>query len=96
MIKHVVMFKLKDDNPPDAKETMRTKLMELPPAIDVIREFEVGVNIGASSKPYDLVVYSVFDSLDDVALFRKHPKHVEVVDAIRPLIDVSGTVDYEV
>ena len=92
MIKHIVMFKLKDRS---TAPQMKARLMEIEGNIDVIREWEVGINIGESSKPYDVVVYSAFDSLADVATFRKHPKHVEVVESIKPLIETSGTVDYE-
>lgn len=92
MIKHVVMFKLKDRA---SAPQVREKLMELDGSMDVIRTWEVGINIGESSKPYDVVVYSAFDSLADVAYFRKHPAHVAVVEAIRPFIETSGTVDYE-
>ena len=55
MIKHIVAFKLK--NPSDA-EMVKTHLMELDGAVNVIRFWEVGINIGTSSKPYDVVVYS--------------------------------------
>lgn len=92
MIKHIVMFKLKDRA---TAPQVKAKLMELDGQVDVVREWEVGINIGASSKPYEVVVNSSFDSLEDVAVFRKHPKHVEVVAAIQPYIEVSGTVDYE-
>jgi len=94
MIRHVVMIKLKADAPDDAAQKIREHLLGLS-EIDVVRDWEIGINIGASSSAYDLVVNSSFDSLEDVATFRVHPKHVEAKDFMKPYLETSGTVDYE-
>ena len=91
MIKHIVAFKLK--NPGDAP-AMKAKLMELDGIVDVMRHWEVGINIGPSSQPYELALYSEFDSMEDLAVFRDHPKHAEVKKAIAAYIETSGTIDY--
>lgn len=93
MIKHIVMFKLK--NPDEAAE-MRDVLNTLDGAIDTIRAWEVGINIGQSSKPYDVVVYSVFDDDAGLQTFRNHPQHLAVKEQIARYIETSGTVDYEI
>lgn len=92
MIKHIVAFKLKN---PDDAQSMKAKLLELKDVVDFIRLWEVGINIGPSSNPYEVVIYSEFDSMDDLATFRKHPKHGEVKEAIAVYIAESGTIDYE-
>jgi len=92
MIKHIVAFKLM--NPAEA-ERVKAHLMELDGAIDVIRLWDVGINIGTSSKPYEVVVYSVFDNLGDLEIFRDHAKHIQVKNAIAGYIETSGTIDYE-
>lgn len=94
MIRHVVMIKLKADAADDAAQKIREHLLGLA-EIEVVRDWEVGINIGESSKPFDLVVNSSFDSLADVAIFRDHPKHVEAKDFMKPFLETSGTVDYE-
>lgn len=91
MIKHIVAFKLK--NSLDA-EKVKARLMELENVVDVIRFWEVGINIGPSSNPYEVVIYSVFDNLKDLGIFRNHPKHAEVKQAISGYIETSGTIDY--
>jgi len=93
MIKHIVMFKLK--NPDEAGE-MRNILNTLDGKIDTIREWEVGINIGQSSKPYEVVVYSVFDDDEGLQTFRNHPKHLQVKEKIAGFIETSGTCDYEI
>ena len=73
MVTHIVMFKFKPDCPPETVQEMRAGLLSLKDKIDLIRNWEVGLNVGASSRPYDLVVYSTFDSMEDVAAFRVNP-----------------------
>jgi len=87
------MFKLK--NREDAS-IFQDILMTLDGEIDTIREWEVGTNIGQSSKPYDVVVYSVFDDDDGLQTFRNHEKHKAIKEKIAQYIETSGTVDYEV
>lgn len=94
MITHVVMLKLKDDAPEGTAQRIREHLLGLA-ELDMVRKWEVGINIGESSKPYDLVVYSTFDSLEAIDEFRVHPKHVEAKDFMKPYLETSGTVDYE-
>lgn len=92
MIKHIVAFKLND--PADAG-TVAAKLRGLAGSVESIRFWEVGMNIGSSSTPYDLVIYSEFEGMDDLSRFRNHPRHVEVKNAIAGYIKTSGTIDYE-
>lgn len=95
MITHIVMFKFKPDCSAETVQDLRARLLSLKDKIDLIRKWEVGTNIGASSRPYDLVVYSTFDTLEDVAAFRSNPDHVEVATYVRQFVEVSGTVDYD-
>lgn len=92
MIKHIVAFKLKN---PDDAQAMKAILMQLKDATEEIRLWEVGINIGPSSQPYEVVIYSEFDSMEALATFRNHPKHAEAKRAIAGLIETSGTIDYD-
>jgi hypothetical protein len=94
MVTHIVMFKLKPDCPPGTVEDLKARLLSLKDKIGTIRKWEVGINVGASSKPYDLVVYSTFDTMEDVAAFRVNPDHVAVATYVRGFVETSGTVDY--
>jgi len=94
MITHVVMMKFKADAPEDTPQKVREHLLGLG-ELDMVQKWEVGLNVGASTSANDLVVYSTFDSLDAVAEFRVHPKHVEAKEFMKPFLEKSGTVDYE-
>ena len=55
------------------------------------REIQILV---AGLQPYEVALYSEFDSMEDLAVFRDHPKHAEVKKAIAGYIETSGTIDY--
>jgi hypothetical protein len=96
MITHVVVIKLKADTPDTIKQLILENLKKLEGSIGVIRRWEVGANIGASSNPGDIVVNSVFDSLEDIQTFRIHPAHGAFKDFLKPYLAVSYTVDYKI
>ena len=91
MIKHIVAFKLRD--PADALD-MKAILMGLKYE-PLVRHWEVGINSGNSGKPYDVVIYSEFDSMADLLTFRDGARHTEVKHAIAGFIETSGTIDYD-
>jgi hypothetical protein len=95
MIAHVVIIKLKADASDDVKELILERLKKLEGPIGLIRRWEVGANIGSSSNPGDIVVNSVFDSLEDIQTFRVHPAHAAFKDFLKPYLEVSYTVDYK-
>ena len=94
MIKHIVMFKLKKDRIDELHE-MRKRLDNLQNTIDVIKYFDIGVNISKSPSAYDLVLVSEFDSLEDLEKYRVHPDHQKVLEYIANIKDSSIVVDYK-
>lgn len=94
MIVHIVMFKFKPDLP-DAAQSAYALLSALPPKIDVIRTYELGLNIIESERAYDLSLYSTFDSLDDLDAYIYHPEHQAAVGKITPTLAGIHSVDYE-
>ena len=66
MIKHIVMWKLKDSARGVSKEEnakeLKSVLEDLKDKIDVIKEIEVGMDFNGSAAAYDVALYSVFDS----------------------------------
>ncbi|NIP38648.1 MAG: Dabb family protein [Candidatus Dadabacteria bacterium] len=100
MIKHIVMWKLKDtargvSKEENAKE-LKSVLEALKGKIDVIKEIEVGIDFNKSQAAYDVALYSVFDSKEDLQTYQKHPDHVKVVDFVNEIRDERVVVDYEI
>lgn len=79
MIRHIVMFRLKEYPSPEEKqkaaEEVLHELNHLPVKIGFIKSFEAGINFCKDSWAYDLVLDSVFESAEDLERYRVHPDH---------------------
>jgi hypothetical protein len=98
MIKHIVMFKLKEWAEGRDKagniEALKAKLEALPVQIEEIRFFEVGINSIEASVAYDLVLVSHFESKEALYRYQKHPEHVLVAQFVGKVCESRIVVDY--
>jgi len=98
MIKHIVMFKLKEEAEGRDKaantQMLKAMLEALPASIKEIRFFEVGVNFLQASIAYDLVLVSQFESLEALQSYQKHPEHFKVFDFVVKTCENRIVVDY--
>lgn len=98
MVKHIVLFKLKEELPLDEKKNImnqfKSAIEALPAQISFIREIEVGLNMN-SSETWDIALYSVFDNLDDVKAYAVHPAHVAAAKILATAKENRSCVDYE-
>jgi hypothetical protein len=99
MIKHLVMWKLKDFAEGATKEQnakkMKTDLEALKNKIPQIRHIEVGVNFLPSDAAYDVALYSEFATEEDLALYQKHPEHKSVGAFVEKVRESRVVVDYK-
>ena len=99
MVKHIVLFKLKDEVPETDKLVVMNKFKEaieaLPAKISVIRKIEVGLNMNPGES-WHIALYSEFDNLDDVKLYATHPDHVAAGKIIAEAKESRSCVDYEI
>ena len=90
MVKHIVLFKLKDEASADEKlaamNDFKKAIEALPAKIPVIRKIEVGLNINPA-ETWSIALYSEFDTLDD---------HVAAGKLIAEVKESRACVDYEV
>lgn len=99
MIKHIVMWKLKDfaagaDKQENAKK-LKQSLESLKGLIEEIKEIEVGMNFNPSPAAFDVVLYSEFDSREALEAYQKHPEHLKIVDFVGEIRSERAVVDYE-
>ena len=98
MVKHIVLFKLKDEVPEAEKLVVMNKFKEaieaLPAVIPVIRKIEVGLNTNPG-ETWHIALYSEFDNLDDVKFYATHPLHVAAGEIIAEAKESRACVDYE-
>jgi len=98
MIKHIVMWKLKDfaegaDRARNAKR-VKIELETLKLSIPQIVHLEVGINILSSDAAYDVALYSTFNTEADLELYQNHPDHRAVAEFIGKIRESRVVVDY--
>lgn len=98
MIKHIVLFKMRDDIDAQQKETelevIKAGLEALLGVVPSLRSMEVGINCNPAEK-FDLALISTFDDLEGLNAYAVHPDHVAVGKRIRAMLDVRACNDFE-
>jgi hypothetical protein len=98
MVKHVVMWKLKERAEGEGREANALKikeaLAELFKKVPGVRSWDVGIDFGRTDASFDVVLVSEFDNEAALAAYQKHPEHVKVAEFIGRLRDVRAIVDY--
>jgi hypothetical protein len=98
MVKHIVLFKLKEDAPREERTNLMTKFKEaiesLPATISVIRKIEVGFNTNPAES-WHIALYSEFDSLEDVKAYAIHPELIAAGKIIAGIKETRACVDYQ-
>ncbi len=99
MIKHIVMWRLKDEALGATKEENAFKLKEtllaLKDVIDELKAVDVGINFNPSEAAFDVVLYSEFDNREGLEAYQKHPEHVKIVEFVGEIRTDRAVVDYE-
>ncbi len=93
MIKHIVMFKLKEKSQENIEKAVST-LRGLEGNVETLRFIEVGTDFKASERSYDLVLTTHFDDEKGLLDYAQHPKHLPVLDTMKELTISSIVVDY--
>ena len=97
MIRHIVLFKLKEmasDKKLDIMNRFKSALEALVGRIDVIRSMQVGLNINPN-EAFDIALTCEFDNMDDLATYATHPEHVAAGKIIAEAKESRSCVDYE-
>ena len=104
MIRHIVMFKLKEFQTPAEKqakmqekiEQLETEIRELINKIDVLKMIRVDFNCNPA-ETWDIILTTELPTLEDVNTYANHPEHVAVAKGIiGPVKADRACVDYEI
>ena len=99
MIKHIVMWRLKDSAAGASREENAKKLKEsledLKDKIEEIKAIEVGINFNSSPAAFDVVLYSEFADREGLDTYQNHPEHLKIVDFVGEIRTDRAVVDYE-
>lgn len=100
MIRHIVMWKLKDFAEGCSREEnaqkIKTLLEALKGEIEQIKYLEVGINSFVSDMSYDAVLITDFEDNQALETYKKHPEHVKVSDFVAKVRESRAVVDYVV
>jgi len=93
MIKHIVMWTLKDKA--DAIK-VKNMLEGLKGKVPSIIDIEVGIDVNGSEAAADVVLYSTFASMDDLNAYQHHPEHQAVIPLMQAMTTSRMVADYEI
>lgn len=97
MFRHVAMFKWADGVDAEHVAAVSAGLDALPPAIEQIKHYRHGPDLGLSDQNFDYVVVGDFNSAGDYAVYRDHPVHKEfIADLIAGRIADRAAVQYQI
>lgn len=100
MIRHIVMFKLKDFQSESKKmaasKEIIQRLDELPLKIDVIRRYKAGIDVRKLNWSYDIVLEMDFDTMADLDAYTMHPLHQEFIVFNQGYSIARSCVDFEI
>ena len=98
MIKHIVMWKLKDfaegANKKENALKIKSSLEGLKSKIKEIKFIEVGITINDAPDFCDIVLISAFNNAKDLENYQKHPEHVKAGEFIVKVRLERKVIDY--
>jgi hypothetical protein len=99
MVKHIVLWKLRDfaegNNKEENARRMKEVLEALGDKIPEIQHIEVGIDFNRSESAYDVALYSEFATHNDLEKYHEHAEHLKVAEFIQNVREERVVVDYE-
>ena len=93
MIKHIVMWKLKDAANAAFFKSQLDSCNNVVPGMQV---FESVVRADGLDANQDVLLYSVFDDAAALQAYIVHPRHQEVVTTLKTLAESRSALDYQI
>ena len=100
MIKHTVVWKLKEEALGCSKEEnalkLKEKLLDLVDKIEEIKGMEVGINCVETPSSFDFVLNVLFHNKEDLNAYIINEDHKKVGQFVREVVETRVCIDYEV
>lgn len=94
MVKHIVMWRLKEEAGVEDARKIKELLERLKDICEGAIEIEVGIDTLRSTQSFDVSLYSVFESKEALEAYNTHPEHLKAVDFIKSVVCDRIAVDY--
>lgn len=91
---HIVLFRLHDTSTENI-ERVTAKLRSLKGNVPTLNRIEVGANVVASDRAYDIGLVTRFDDLAAMAAYQVHPFHQDVLAYMNTVMKTVVSIDYE-
>lgn len=95
MIRHIVMFWLKDRNDATVRETLAL-LNGMKGRIPGMLSLDAGEDVVGSSRSCDICLCETFETREALEAYRTHPVHLPVQTHMHAVMERSASADYEV
>jgi len=100
MIKHIILFRLKDEvgGASKAENIVKAKALvegmngKIPGLIKV----ELGIDYSATADSVDVALYSELESRAALEVYAQHPVHQAILPFVRSIFEQRHLIDYEV
>jgi heme-degrading monooxygenase HmoA len=100
MIKHIVMWKLKEtvngNSEYENALNIKNKLEALNGKIPGLVKIEVGIDFSKTESSKDVVLVSEFETKEDLDHYQVHPEHKALIPLIAEVSLDRTVVDYEI
>lgn len=95
MIRHIVMFKIKDEYKDEIPQLVKN-FYGMKGKIEGMLDLEAGADVFHSERSYDLALITVFDSMDSFLAYQTHPVHMPVKKRMHEVRSASVACDFEI
>ena len=96
MIKHVVLWRFKEENKAENMAHAKEILLALPAIISEIKKMQIYCDITHGEMSYDLMLDTEFESVEALNAYIVHPEHKKVSAFVRSVIEKRVSLDAEI
>ena len=97
MIRHVVLFRFREDADAAQRRAVHEAIATLPEATGVIDVYAIGSDLGLAEGNFDFAVVGDFADQAAYEAYRDDPEHRRIIaEVIRPAISDRAAVQYEI
>ncbi len=94
MIRHIVLFKIKDEFKDEIPQLVRN-FYGMKGKIEGMLDLEAGQDVLHSDRSYDLALITVFDGMASFQAYQTHPVHLPVKQRMHEVRSASVACDFE-
>ena len=96
MLRHVVMFRFKDDASSNARQSVEDGLARLPGVIEEIEAYRFGADLGLREGNFDYCLVAEFADAEAFARYVDHSEHQRfIAERLAPVVAERVSVQYE-